>query len=267
MRRLDFAIPLRTVHREAPAAPPEKSEPASGAPEFRNAKREQVSILTPLEKKCLRWLAQRMPRGVNSDHLTALGFLGMALTGACFALARYDSVGFLLAILALGVNWFGDSLDGTLARVRNQQRPRYGFYVDHMVDTFGALFLLGGMAMSGCMSPAVAAGLLIVYFMLAIEIYLATYTLGTFHLSFWNFGPTELRVVLAVGCVALYRGASVTFLGAHYRLFDFGGVIAMAGLLVTVIVATFRHTHDLYRAEPVPPAPEPLRPGHASFWR
>ncbi len=219
--------------------------------QFHNAQREQLSILTPLEKKCLHWLARRMPSWVNSDHLTVLGFLAMLLAGLSFWLARWNPVGFLLFVFWLTVNWFGDSLDGTVARVRNQQRPKYGFYVDHMVDTFGAVFLLGGMMLSGCMSPAIAAGLLITYFMLAIEIYLATYTLGTFHLSFWHVGPTELRVILALGSIALYHGSSVTIAGEHYRLFDVGGLVAIGGILVTVIIAALRHTRLLYRAEPI----------------
>jgi len=257
MRPIDGTLPFDVAHKRqflAGKAVPRDPEmkPANGLPEFRNAQREQLSILTPLEKRCLRWLALRMPRWVNSDHLTALGFLGMLGTGVSFGLARWNSFGFLLAVFWLGVNWFGDSLDGTIARLRNQQRPRYGFYVDHMVDTFGALFLLGGMALSGCMSPGVAAGLLIAYFMLAIEIYLATYTLGTFHLSFWKMGPTELRVVLAVGCIELYRGAAVHVAGTQYALFDVGGVVAIAGLVITAIVATIRHTRGLYRAEPIP---------------
>ena len=258
MRPIDGTLPFDVAHERqflaghTPLRDPER-KPANAPSEFHNAKREQVSILTPLEKKCLRWLALRMPPGVNSDHLTVLGFLGMLGTGLSFGLARWNSLGFLLAVFWLGVNWFGDSLDGTIARLRSQQRPRYGFYVDHMVDTFGAFFLLGGMALSGCMSAAVAAGLLIAYFLLAIEIYLATYTLGTFHLSFWKMGPTELRVVLAAGCIELYRGAAVHFAGTQYALFDVGGLVAIAGLVVTAVVATIRHTRDLYRAEPIPP--------------
>lgn len=256
MQRMDFALPYNQGHdlKLPPAevvAAAEAQSQITGQPAFRDAKRAQYSILTPLEKKCLAWLAHRMPGWVNSDHLTALGFLGMALTGASFWMARWNPLGYLLAIAWLAVNWFGDSLDGTLARTRNHLRPKYGFYVDHMVDTFGALFLLGGMTVSRCMSPAVAAGLLIAYFMLAIEIYLATYTLGTFHLSFWKMGPTELRVILAIGCVELYRGAAVHIAGAAYSLFDVGGVVAIVGLLVTAVAATIRHTCQLYRAEPI----------------
>jgi hypothetical protein len=93
------------------------------------------------------------------------------------------------------LNWFGDSLDGTLARVRDCQRPRYGFYVDHILDAIGMSVLMTGMAFSGYISPVVAGVFLLVYLLLSIEIYLATYTIGTFHLSYWSFGPTELRIL------------------------------------------------------------------------
>jgi phosphatidylglycerophosphate synthase len=139
-------------------------------PEFRTADRIQRSILTPFEKRVLRWLAERMPARVNSDHLTLIGFLGMLGAGASYAWARYDRAGLLLVIFFLAINWFGDSLDGTLARVRSAQRPRYGFYVDHIVDTFAALVLLGGLALSGYMSPLAAAALLIGYYILSIEV-------------------------------------------------------------------------------------------------
>ncbi len=135
---------------------------------FRAAERAQRSIVAGIEKRCLVWLAARMPRQVNSDHLTLIGFLGHLGAGLSYWLARYTSEGLLLCILFLAINWFGDSLDGTLARMRNQQRPRYGFYVDHVVDTFGALFLLGGAALSNYMSLPVAAGLLISFYMLSI---------------------------------------------------------------------------------------------------
>src|SRR5512142_1395963 len=113
--------------------------------EFKAADREHTSLLAAAEKRCLIWIALRLPAGVNSDHLTALGFLGMFLVGASFAYTRWNRAGLLLAILSLGINWFGDSLDGTLARVRHCQRPKYGFYVDHVVDCFGATLVLAGL--------------------------------------------------------------------------------------------------------------------------
>jgi len=222
--------------------------------EFRSAERAQGSLLTRVEKICLLWIAARLPRWVSSDGLTALGLLSMLGAGFSYWLARRDRVGLLLVIVCLAINWFGDSLDGTLARFRNQPRPRYGFYVDHVVDTFGALFLLGGLALSGYMSLLVAAGLLIAYYIISIEVYLATYTIGTFHMSFGGFGPTELRILLAIGNLALFVHPvipRVHVLEGEYLLFDVGGTIAMAGMLLMAVAATARHTAHLYRAEPL----------------
>ncbi len=225
-----------------------------GKNDFRSADRAHLSFLAALEKKCLIWIAERLPRWVTSDQLTALSLVAMLFAGLCYWLARYQREGLLLVIVWLAVNWFGDSLDGTLARVRNQQRPRYGFYVDHVADTFGALFLLGGLGLSGYMSLLVAAGLLLAYYMLSIEVYLATYTVGTFHMSFGGFGPTELRILLALGNLALYFYPGVPIvrvLGGDYRLFDVGGVIGMAGMVLMMIAAAAKHTRMLYRAEPL----------------
>jgi archaetidylinositol phosphate synthase len=150
------------------------------------------------------------------------------------------------------VNWFGDSLDGTLARVRNRQRPRYGFYVDHITDAFGTTFLLGGLALSSYMSPAIGVGLLIVYLLLSIQSYLAVHALGTFQLSFWKFSPTELRLLLIAGNVALYvRGPLARLGGREFLLFDIGGAIGIAGMAVMLVIASIRNTAALYRKEPL----------------
>src|ERR1700693_2249031 len=147
-------------------------------PTFREAERKQLSFLAAMEKKTLIWLALRMPAWVNSDHLTMLGFVAMFAAGLCYWAAGSDRRALILVIVALAVNWFGDSLDGTLARVRNRLRPRYGFYVDHITDAIGTFFLMGGLALSTYMSPSIALGLLIAYFLLSIEVYLTTYTIG-----------------------------------------------------------------------------------------
>src|SRR5262245_10070367 len=162
---------------------------------FKSAIRQQQSILAPFEKRALTWLAYRMPSWINSDHLTVLGFVGMAGAGLSFYLARMYQPALIAVIVCIAINWFGDSLDGTLARVRHRQRPRYGFYVDHMIDTFGALLLLGGLGLSSYMTGTVAFTLVVVYFMLSIELYLATHTTGVFRLSFGVWGPTELRLL------------------------------------------------------------------------
>jgi phosphatidylglycerophosphate synthase len=219
---------------------------------FHDAARRQESFLAPLERRALLWLAHRMPAWVNSDHLTALGFLAMAGAGLGYWAARYDRRYLLLVIAMLVVNWFGDSLDGTLARVRNRLRPRYGFYVDHVTDMFGTFFLLGGLGLSGFMTRGVATGLMIVYFMLSMEVYLATYTLGKFELSMWKFSPTELRVLLIAGNVALFYRPVVKLFGQQHLLFDVGGVCGIVGMSAMLIVAAVTHTRALYRAERLP---------------
>jgi len=139
-----------------------------------------------------------------------------------------------------------------VARVRRQQRPRYGFYVDHVVDCFGVLFVMGGLGWSGYMSPGIAMTFLVAYFMLSVEIFLATYCLTVFRLSFWGVGPTELRLLLAAGTLALLYDPRVQILGGQYRLFDVGGVVGAIGLGVTLLLSVARNVRLLYRAEPLP---------------
>jgi phosphatidylglycerophosphate synthase len=219
--------------------------------QFAEATRVASNPLVGLERRCLIWLAQRLPRAVNSDHLTALALAAMALTGASYAVARGRPVALLIAIVGLALNWFGDSLDGTLARVRGQQRPRYGFYVDHVVDCFGVVFVLAGLGWSGFMTPGIAMTFLIAYLMLSIEIYLATYCLTVFRLSFWGVGPTELRLLLAAGTIALVNDPKVLLFGREYQLFDVGGMVGTIGLLITFVVSVARNTRTLYEAEPL----------------
>jgi archaetidylinositol phosphate synthase len=218
---------------------------------FSPANRLQQSFVAVAEKKTLIWLALRTPRWINSDHLTILGFASQCLAGVCYALARWNRYMLLLGIVFLALNWLGDSLDGTLARVRNCQRPRYGFYVDHIVDTFAALFLMGGLALSGYIHPAIALGMLIAFLMLSIEAYLATYTLGQFQLSYWKFGPTEIRLLLALGNLCLLRWPTANLMGMHLRLLDIGGVIGIVGMALMLIVSAIQHTRTLYREEKI----------------
>ena len=219
---------------------------------FREAKRTQESFLAALEKKTLVWLAQRTPSWINSDHLTVLGLMAMAGAGLGYWWSRTNTIGLFVVIACLALNWLGDSLDGTLARVRNCQRPRYGFYVDHVVDAFGALFLLGGLALSGYMSPLVAIGLLIAYLLLSIEIYLASYTLGDFKISYFKMGPTELRILLSIGNIALLYKSVVHLFGRAYRLFDVGGTIGISGMMLVLMISVIHNVTRLYRREPLP---------------
>ena len=211
--------------------------------------RVQESWVAAPEKRALLWLAARMPDRISPDHLTVLGLASLIGAGLCYAVAAWNRYGLVGGTVCLAINWLGDSLDGTLARVRQRLRPRYGFYVDHMVDSFGAVALMGGLALSGYIHPWIAIGLLIAFLMLSIQSYLATNALGEFRLSFWRFGPTELRILLAAGNLTQFWKPNVALLGTRYRLFDVGGVIGLAGMGLMVIVFTLQNTARLYREE------------------
>jgi archaetidylinositol phosphate synthase len=219
--------------------------------------RIHTSILAPIEKRCLIWIARRLPARVNSDHLTTLGAVALLAAGFCYAVAPAYAWALLAVVLLLAVNWFGDSLDGTLARVRGHERPRYGFYVDHVLDALGMLFIMGGLTLGGFMSLPIAAGFLVAYYLLTIEIALATHTVGTFRISYWKFGPTELRILLAIGTLQLLRSDEVSLFGSRHLLFDVGGIVAIAALCLTFVTSSIMNARLLYRAEPLPPATPP----------
>jgi phosphatidylglycerophosphate synthase len=208
--------------------------------------REHKSVLAESEKRLLVRMAGRLPQWMNSDHLTSIGALAMLGIGACF---WAGGAALWLVIPLLAVNWFGDSLDGTLARVRHHERPRYGYYVDHVLDAVGFAALFGGLMLGGHMSVALGLGFLTAYYLLVVEISLATHARGTFKLSFWKVGPTELRILLAAGVLQLIRADTVTLLGHQWLLFDVGGAVAIAGFLVAFAAAAVKNGMALYDEE------------------
>lgn len=216
-----------------------------------NAARVNRSLTAAMEKRALIWMAERAPRWVTSDRLTALGLAAQFGAGAGYALARYDRRALVIVVVCIVLNWLGDSLDGTLARVRRQQRPRYGFYVDHMVDCIGAAAMMSGLAWSRVLHPGIAAAMLVAFLLLSAESYLATYTLGRFEMSHGFFGPTEIRILLIIGTLELLRSSYSTILGHRFLLFDIGGVIATVGMTGMAAMITLRHTAQLYREEPL----------------
>ena len=215
--------------------------------------REHGSILAAAEKRALIWMARRLPRWINADHLTVLGLLAMAGTGAAYWAAQWHELALLGAVAGLAVNWFGDSLDGTVARVRNHQRPRYGYYVDHVADITSMLLLCAGLALSPYMSPAPALLLLAAYLMLCAEAYLATHACGVFRVSILRVGPTELRILLAAGTLCLLlRGSEVTLLGGTWLLLDVGALVGIAGMFGALGLSVARNAAALSAAEPLP---------------
>ena len=219
---------------------------------WREAKRIHTSVTAAAEKRLLIAMARRLPAWVNSDHLTSLAGISMVVAGVCYWIGPDSPAAMGTAIAMLIVNWFGDSLDGTLARVRHHERPRYGFYVDHVLDAVGILCLLAGFALGGFMTPLVAAGFLVAYYLLTVEIALATHAVGTFRISFWRFGPTELRLLLAVGTLQLLRSPYVTIAGERLLLFDIGGIVAIVALTLTFIASAVQNGRLLYKQEPLP---------------
>ena len=218
---------------------------------FRNPTRQLTSVLAPIEKRLLIWMAERLPAWITSDHLTGLALAAMFAAGLGYALTSVSRAGFVLAVVSLAVNWFGDSLDGTLARVRGCERPRFGFYVDHVIDAMGASFLFGGLAISGYMTPAIALLFLAAYLLLCAEVFLRSLCLGEFQMSFFGVGPTELRILLAVGSLYAMVHPTAELFGRTYLLFDVGGVIGAIGLAATFVLAAARTTRTLFRAEPL----------------
>ncbi len=227
------------------------SVPSSDEVRFAAAARINRSLTASAEKRLLEWMARHAPRWATSDQLTILGLSAQFGAGVFYALSRYNRYALLLVILCLVLNWLGDSLDGTLARVRRQQRPRYGFYVDHMVDIFGSVALMCGLGCSGLIHWPAAIAMLIAFLLLSGESYLATYTLSQFQLSQGIFGPTEIRILLIAGNLALLHSPYSTVFGHRMLLFDLGGTIAAIGMSVMAISITIRHTAQLYNAEPL----------------
>jgi phosphatidylglycerophosphate synthase len=214
--------------------------------------RVHEAVTANLEKKLLIWIANRLPAWINSDHLTSLGAAAMLGTGVCFWIG---GVALSMVIPLLALNWFGDSLDGTLARVRNRQRPRYGYYVDHVLDATGFAALVGGLILGGHMTAWIGLSFLAAYFLLLVEIALATHARGVFTISFFKLGPTELRILLAAGTLQLMRADAVQLFGHRWPLFDVGGAVGIAGFLLTFAMAAIRNGAALYREEKLPSQP------------
>lgn len=218
---------------------------------FIAARRMNRSLTAAAEKRALEWMARHAPLWVTSDGLTILGLSAQIGAGSAYAFSRHHRYALLLACLCIVLNWLGDSLDGTLARVRRQQRPRYGFYVDHLVDIFGATALMCGLGFSGFLHWQTAAAMLVAFLLLSSESYLATYTLNSFEMSHGLFGPTEIRILLVAGNLALLHSPYSTLFGHRMLLFDLGGITAAASMLVMAVAVSARHTAQLYREEPL----------------
>jgi phosphatidylglycerophosphate synthase len=224
-------------------------EPAMSAP------REKTFLLARPEGRVLEWIARRLPAWVMPDHLTALGVLAAIGIAAAYALSNQDPVWLWAASGLLVVHWLGDSLDGTLARVRKTERPRYGYYLDHLVDAIATALIGIGLGLSPYMLLATGLAVVIAYLVLSINTYLETNTLGVFSLGYGRLGPTEARVGLVAINTVLALGVVPTALGMG--LLDFV-VLGIAAVMIGALsVRAFRNLRELARLEPPRPQAAP----------
>jgi phosphatidylglycerophosphate synthase len=215
--------------------------------------RELTFLLAEPEKRLLKGVAARLPRWITSDHLTLLGVLGSVAVGAGYALTSYDIRWLWLASGALIVNWLGDSLDGTLARVRQVERPRYGYYLDHLVDAFSTAVIGVGIGLSPFVRIEVALLLVVAYLALSINVYLETAVFGVFKLSYGRIGPTEARLILiALNLLLLLSttlgGRALAQAAALSNAVSLLLALAMGAMLVARSVSNLSH---LARLEPL----------------
>ncbi len=211
-------------------------------------KRVNEPILGFLERPALLWLAARMPAWVTPDVLTGIGVAGAALIFASYWLS--GSYPWFLWVASIGfvINWFGDSLDGTLARFRKTERPKYGFYIDHTMDVIVEAFVFLGLGMSPFMRFDVAAMIYIGYLMMSVLVYIRTAVEGVFKITYSGFGPTELRVVaVALNAFMFFAGAGRAFdvFGSEFTTYDIVGAFIAAVLICAFLVQTFIHAKEL----------------------
>ena len=207
--------------------------------EQRQAKRIQTSILNPLEKKVLVYLAERMPARMQSDQLTFIGFLGALIVALGYALSNLDLNWLWLASFGFVVNWFGDSLDGTLARVRGTQRKTYGFFIDHNVDVINECIMFAGVGLSPLVNMTFMAGVLVAYLALSVYVYIDCYLKGEHRLTYGGLGPTEFRILaILVNTMFIYIPVLSQWkrhIVLFHNDFDFGILDGIAVLVAFIL--------------------------------
>ena len=201
------------------------------------SERIQTSILNRVEKIALVWLAERQPRWVTSDMLTWFGVFGALVCAVGFALGNININYLWISCLGLFINWYGDSLDGTLARVRQTQRPKYGFFIDHSLDAITVSFMCVGAGLSPLFRLDIALLVLALYLILSIYTYIGTIIKGEFRLTYASMGPTEFRlVVVLLNVLYMYisplREWSCVICNQKLGVFD------VVGLVIALILAT-----------------------------
>ena len=229
---------------------PATTQPAPPA----DAPRELGFLLAGPERRLLRSIAARLPRRVMPDHLTMLGVVAAIGIAAAYAASNASPVWLWVASALLVVHWLGDSLDGTLARVRGHERPKYGYYLDHLVDALATACIGIGLGLSGHMLLVVGVLVVVGYLVLSINTYLETYAFGTFSLGYGRVGPTEMRLVLIAlnTAIALGLSAHAEIAGVGLGLLDLAGIAVLAAMAAALGGRVTRNLRELARREPAP---------------
>ena len=221
--------------------------------------RIQTSVLNGVEKKVLLWLAERQPKWVDSDMLTFIGFLGAVIIALGYILSNINVQFLWLASLGFIINWYGDSLDGTLARYRKHQRPIYGFYLDHTMDAVNETFMFMGVGLSPFMRFDLACVLLVVYLMLTLNVSMNAHLKGEFRLSYAKLGPTEFRLIaIIVNAVLVFSKPLRTWVvrpswlpsGLEFQTFDLVGIVILLALVLIYIVTIWQDARHYAKIDP-----------------
>ena len=222
-------------------------------PDIKKHKRINDILLGPIERPALQCFAAHMPDWVMPDHLTLLGTLGAILIFISYWLTNFDPAFLWLASVGFFVNWFGDSLDGTLARYREIQRPKYGFFVDHIVDAFNEALIFLGFGLSPYIRFEIASLLFIGYLMMSVLVYVRTCVKGEFVISYAGLGPTEMRVLAIIANILLYffGNPSLTVAGVAFSVFDLVGFTIALALFAVFIISSYSQARELARIDPV----------------
>lgn len=226
------------------------------------SKRIQTSLLNASEKRILIWLAERQPRWMTSDLLTAIGVAGAFIVAMGYFLSNFNDGWLWVASLGFIINWYGDSLDGTLARVRNTQRPIYGFYLDHNIDGITMAIMCIGAGLSDLLNLYIAMGVLAIYLLLSISVYINAHLKGEFKLTYAGMGPTEFRLIMIIVNTLFATIVPLREWSLHFSLlehsitfgaFDFIGLIILI-VLIVIHLNNFKHDADEYaRLDPAKP--------------
>lgn len=217
--------------------------------ERRQATRIQTSVLNSLEHRLLVWLAARMPKWVNSDMLTIVGTLGAFLIGLGYALTAKNVNWLWLSTFGLLVNWYGDSLDGNLARYRHKQRPVYGYYLDHTMDVINESMMFFGAGLAPFFDMRLTLSAFVLYLLMTLNVSMNAHLKSEFKLSYFKLGPTEFRIIIAVAnTVMLCFGERL--LSSKVPNCFIGFIVLMLGIIyIRTVIADIKYYSDI---DPMP---------------